>query len=195
MEMDNGFSLLLPRARASFSHTLTVTGSVRFSYHSHWCLRSLIMHRSALLSTASRLHIFLILPSSPHGFTVVQCVSLPLPGRTSSTRRGWTGLEPKWMGSFFQLFFFPSIVRSSPSEFTTSRVVCYWCYSAAAVFVVVVVFLHYSIRVRVCLCVCVVSVSVFVCECCTSWKVDGNFACFNLFFFINFKICNKFSII
>lgn len=195
MEMDNGFSLLLPRARASFSHTVTVTGSVRFSYHSH-CLRSLIMHRSALSSTASRLHIFLILPSVVASWLYCRPVCLPPPPRPNVLDAARLDRARTQMDGFiFPTFFFPSIVRSSPSEFTTSRVVCYWCYSAAAVFVVVVVFseLFYTCS---CLFMCVCRVGFSVCVW-VLYKLESGwqFCLFQFVCFINFKICNKFSII
>lgn len=48
-----------------------------------------------------------------------------------------------------------------------------------------------------CVCLCVLFVCMCVCVCMyLDWRVDGNFACFSHFVcFINFKICNKFSII
>lgn len=127
--------------------------SVRFSYHSHWCLRSLIMHRSAL-SSCCRLHSS-SRRSSPHGFTVVQCCLPPLLPRPDVLHAARLDRARTQMDGFiFPTFFFPSIVRSSPSEFTTSRVVCYWCYSAAAVFCCS------------CCCFCIILyVFVFVCEC------------------------------
>lgn len=54
-------------------------------------------------------------------------------------------------------------------------------------------FLLFSVCISACACV----FNLCVCVCMyLDWRVDGNFACFSHFVcFINFKICNKFSII
>lgn len=78
--------------------------SVRFSYHSHWCLRSLIMHRSAL-SSCCRLHSS-SRRSSPHGFTVVQCCLPPLLPRPEVLDAAWLDRARTQMDGFiFPTFF------------------------------------------------------------------------------------------
>lgn len=57
-------------------------------------------------------------------------------------------------------------------------------FSAAVVFVI---FFYYP----TCSCLRVFAV-VLECECCTSWKVDGNFACFNLFVLLILKYAINF---
>lgn len=79
-----------------------------------------------------------------------------------------------WVILFFQLLLLRALLQLM-------------LFSAAAVVVVVVIFYYYPT------CSCLrVSAVVLECECCTSWKVDGNFACFNLFVLLILKYAINF---
>lgn len=168
----------------------------RFSYH--YCLRSLIMHRSGSvhLLCVSRLP---PLPSrGSYGFS--NHLLLSTDSRMSNGRTVVVGqclCRTKMDGfRFFPDFFLLSseFAHLHQSLYTTSRVVCYWRYSAAVVSAVcVVVVAVVSVIILYVFVFCVWLCIVFIVwVCCTSWKVDGNFACFNLFVLLILKYAINF---
>lgn len=167
----------------------------RFSYH--YCLRSLIMHRSGSvhLLCVSRLP---PLPSrGSYGFSNHLLLSTVGCRTVEPLLLVSASVEPKWMGSvFFPDFFLLSseFAHLHQSLYTTSRVVCYWRYSAAVVSAVcVVVVAVVSVIILYVFVFCVWLCIVFIVwVCCTSWKVDGNFACFNLFVLLILKYAINF---
>lgn len=173
----DGFSLLVPRLATvrvpppttpRTIHKLmrpngrpvgdTMPGS--FSYH--YCLRSLIMHRSALSV------VLLAPPTAP-----------PARGFRSSWTPSMVG-QRWYQNGFIPFVFFlfrcaslhQSLLLRALFAIDAILLLLFCCCCCCSFCIILCVFVFY-----VCLCLC-------VCEC---WKVDGNFACFNLFVLLILK--------